>query len=408
MTNFKYVILGGGLAAGYAAKEFANNNIPEGKLCMISADSTLPYQRPPLSKDFLAGEETKEDILISDPDFYEDKGIAVKLDTKVSRVDLDARKLYTNGDTVAFEKLLIATGARPRKMNIPGSDLANIFYLRQVEDARQIRRKAENAEKAVVIGGSFIGMESAAVLQSGGVDTTMVFRGERVWHSFFTAPMSNYFEKVYRDRGVTLLPETEVTSFLGDEKVKQVITSSGESLPADLVIVGIGVVPNTEIFRDSGLKMANEYIKVNRFLETNLPDVLAAGDVTKYKDVLYERTMHVEHWDNAVKQGRHEAQIMLGQYQPYEHVPYFFSDVFDLSYEFWGDTSAAAEIVHRGDVDSGSFSVWWLAEDGRLLAAFVMDRPEEERELAPEWIKSRKQLSVKWLQGTRSFQPDPE
>ena len=118
--------------------------------------------------------------------------------------------------------------------------------------------------------------------------------------------------------------------------------------------------------------------------------------------------MHVEHWDNAVKQGQHAAQVMLGLSQPYKHVPYFFSDVFDLSYEFWGDTSAAAEIVHRGDVDSGSFSVWWLAEDGRLLAAFVMNRPQEERELAPEWIKSRKQLSAKWLQETARFQPETE
>lgn len=142
------------------------------------------------------------------------------------------------------------------------------------------------------------------------------------------------------------------------------------------------------------------------FLETNLPDVLAAGDVTSYWDVIYERPLHIEHWDNAAEQGRHAARVMLGEYQPFVHVPYFFSDVFDLSFEFWGATSGAAEIVHRGDIEKGSFSVWWLAENGRLLAAFIMNRPEEERELAPKWIKAGKQLNRKWLTDSQTLHPN--
>jgi NADPH-dependent 2,4-dienoyl-CoA reductase/sulfur reductase-like enzyme len=164
-----------------------------------------------------------------------------------------------------------------------------------------------------------------------------------------------------------------------------------------MVVCGIGVVPNSDLFAGSPLKMKKGGIQVNRFLETNVPDVFAAGDITHYEDVIYDRLLHVEHWDNAVEQGRHAARGMMGIREPYEHVPYFFSDVFDLSYEFWGDTQGAVKTVNRGNMADGQFSVWWLAEDSRLLAAFVMDRPDNEREKAPEWIKAGKQLPPGWL-----------
>lgn len=405
MSTYKYVILGGGLVAGYAAQEFAAHDVPAGEICIVSAEKTLPYERPPLSKDFLAGDESVEDILINEPDFYDENGIAVKLKTAITDVDLDKKELYANGDTINFERLLIATGAHPKILDVPGADLDNIFYLRSVEDAQQIRKKARNARTAIVIGGSFIGMEVTSVLQGLGVETTMVFPEERVWESFFTPQMSTFFERYYRDRGVTILHQEKVTAFEGKDRVTHVITASGQRIVADLVVAGIGVVPNIDLFADSDLKLTDEGIIVNRFLETNLPDVLAAGDVTCYKDVVFERPLHVEHWDNAVNQGRHAARVMLGEYQPYEHVPYFFSDEFDLSYEFWGDTSGAAEVVHRGEVEEGRFSVWWLDGECRLVAAFVMNRPEEEREMAPQWIKSGKQLRKDWLGDAQAFLP---
>lgn len=406
MSNYKYVILGGGLTAGYAAQEFVENGIDADELCIVSAEGTLPYERPPLSKDFLAGEKTKDDILINERDFYKDNGIVVKLNTRVDRVDFDRKKLFAGDQEITYEKLLIATGSRPRTLDVPGADLDNIFYLRKLEDSREIRRQAKEAGTAVVIGGSFIGMETTSVLQSSGVDTTMIFPEERVWEVFFTAEMSDFFERYYRERGVTILPENKAESFSGEEQVTHVVTSSGERLEADLVVLGIGVSPNTEIFKDTALELKDGAILVNRFLETNLPDVLAAGDVTRYKDVIYNRPLHIEHWDNAVEQGRHAATVMMGQYQPYEHVPYFFSDEFDLSYEFWGRTDGAVETVHRGDVGSGSFSVWWLDEDGRLVAAFVMDRPEDEREMAQEWIREGKRVSARWLQEADNFQAE--
>ena len=393
MSSYRYVILGGGLSAGYAAQAFAEKGINAGELLILSAEETLPYERPPLSKSYLAGEETTQDILINDPEFYDENGIEVKLATPVTHVDLDKKRLYVDGDHITYDKLLIATGARPRTFSLPGSGLDNIFYLRQVGDARQIRQAAEEASKAVVIGGSFIAMETASVLQSQGVETTMIFPEERVWSAFFTPTMSAFFEEYYRDQGVTILPRRKVESFVGDGSVSRVITTKGDSLTADMVVAGIGVQPNSDLFKDSALQINQDYIMVNRYLETNLPDVLAVGDVTCYRDIVYKRPLHLEHWDNAMNQGQHAANVMMGDYQPYERVPYFFSDVFDLSYEFWGDINGAAETVHRGDIEEGSFSVWWLDEDGRLLAAFVMNRPEEERQMVPKWIKAGKKLA---------------
>ncbi len=406
--HYKYVILGGGLTAGYAAQEFIKQGIREGELCIVSAEETLPYERPPLSKSFLAGEKTTPDILINEPAFYTDRGIEVMLNTPVKNVNLDWKQLYAGDEVIAFEKLLIATGSRPRTFSLPGSNMSNIFYLRRIEDAREIREAAQTAKKAVIIGGGFIAMEATSVLQSQGVHTTMVFPEERVWQSFFTPIISTFFEDYYRDQGVTIMPRQEINSFVRERGALQVITKSGLNLPADMVVAGIGVTPNDELFKDSGLKLADDGLEVNRFLETNMPDVWAAGDITRYQDVVYKRPLHIEHWDNAVAQGQHAARVMLGQYQPFEHVPYFFSDIFDLSYEFWGDPTGATEIIYRGEVENGRFSAWWLSENAQLLAAFIMNRPEEEREMAPEWIKSGRKLSPRWLQEAEFLQPQKQ
>jgi NADPH-dependent 2,4-dienoyl-CoA reductase/sulfur reductase-like enzyme len=398
MTTYEYVILGGGLAAGYAAQAFAEENTPPGKLCILSAENKLPYERPPLSKGFLAGEKAEDDILINEPEFYEENKIDIFLNSLVEQVDLKQKKLYTDSATIGFEKLLIATGARPRHLDVPGADLEGIYYLRRVGDAKRIRQAAEEANEAVVIGGSFIGMEVASVLQSADVDVTMVFPEAHVWEAFFTLEMSAFFENYYRDRGVIIMPRAEVVEFEGaNGRLTRVVLKSGTRLEANLVVAGVGVQPNTELFAGNGLQMSDGGIVVNRFLETNLPGVFAVGDVAYYNDVLFDRSRRIEHWDNAMSQGQHAIKNMMGAHEPFVHVPYFFSDVFDLSYEFWGDTTAAQEIVHRGDVENGRFSVWWLGADGRLLAAFVMNRPDEERELAQQWIREAKKLTAEKL-----------
>jgi NADPH-dependent 2,4-dienoyl-CoA reductase/sulfur reductase-like enzyme len=392
VKGYKYVILGGGVVAGYAAKAFVEHGVAAGDLGIISADDQLPYERPPLSKAFLAGKVDGEEILINDPDFYRHHNIGVRLESWVDEVDLAEKKLLTrDDDAIGFEKLLIATGSRVRKLDLPGADLDGLFYLRGMDDARLIRQAARDAERAVVIGGGFIGMEVASQLAQKGIETTMVFPEERLMAGFFTPEMSTFFQRYYLDRGVTFVTGAEITVLAGETALSSVELASGQSLPADMVVAGIGVEPAVELFQDTELAL-DHGVLVNRFLETNVPDVYAAGDVTNYRDVIFDKRRHIEHWDNAMRQGRHAALVMCGQREPYERIPYFFSDEFDLSWEFWGDTEEADGVVHRGDLDAGSFSTWWMKGE-RVVAAFVMDRPDEERDLAPEWIKSGRCIS---------------
>ncbi len=398
MKTYPYVILGGGLVAGYAAKAFVENGLQPGELCILSAEAHPPYERPPLSKGFLAGESSVDELLINNADYYTEHGIDLRLNSPVQQVDFQNKRVQTANETIGFEKLLLATGSRVRSLDLPGADADGIYYLRQIEDAERIRAAAADSINAVVIGGSFIGLEVSSVLSTLEVETTLVFPATRVWEKLFTTRMANFFEHYYREHGVTLIKETKVTGFSSSEHGRhQVSLSSGKDLVTDMVVVGVGVAPNVQLFKGSDLELDNGVV-VNRFLETSIADVYAAGDIARYRDALYgDKLRRIEHWDNAMSQGEHAARAMLGMREEFIHVPYFFSDIFDLSYEYWGDAEDAATVVHRGDVDSGSFSTWWLNEEGALVAAFVMDRPDEERKLAPLWIKEGKQLNATHL-----------
>jgi 3-phenylpropionate/trans-cinnamate dioxygenase ferredoxin reductase component len=392
MSSSKYIILGGGMVAGYAAKELAKRGLGPGELTIISADDAFPYERPPLSKSFLSGKDKEVDILINAQEWYAQKKIGVKLKTLVQNMDLKKRTLRaSSGESFEFEYLLIATGARARKLDCPGNDLRNVFYLRSLDDSRNIRDKAATAKRVAIIGGGFIGMEVGSVLAQKNIETTLIIREDRVWSRVFTLAMSNFFEHYYASRGVRLLKEENVVRLEGKERVNTVVLSSGNQVACDMVIAGVGAAPVTEVLAKTGLEIENGVV-VNEYLETNQAGIFAAGDVASYFDKIFNKRRRVEHWDNAVSQGQHWASVVRGDRQAFVHVPYFFSDVFDLSYELWGDPHDATETVVRGDANSPSFSVWWLNGD-RLVAAFTMNRPDEERELAPEWIKSKQRMS---------------
>ncbi|HKE27914.1 MAG TPA: FAD-dependent oxidoreductase [Bryobacteraceae bacterium] len=401
MTQARFVILGGGMVAGYAAKELADGGLKRGELAIVSADTYLPYERPPLSKGFLAGKDTEQSIRIQPDEFYKSVGIELMLGTEVTAVDVPRKRLVLKRGGVAFEKLLIATGARPRMLEIAGAGLPNVHYLRSLDDSKAIRESAESVQHAVVIGGGFIAMEVAAVLAQKRIEVFMVVREGRVWERVFSPEMSAFFERYYADRGVKVLKKSAVRELRGDATVREAVLADGSKVPCGLVVAGIGVVPVTEMLAGSGVAVENG-VTVNEYLETGVVDVYAAGDVATYQDVLYGKRRRVEHWDNAVSQGRHAARGMMGDRQPFRHVPYFFSDVFDLSYEYWGDSSDADETIHRGDLSTNSFSVWWL-QQGRLVAAFAMNRPDEERDAAPRWIEARQALSGARLKGSASI-----
>lgn len=389
----KYAILGGGMVAGYAARQLAELGLKPGELTIFSADNSFPYERPPLSKGFLAGKDSEESVLINPEKFYSEHGIDVRLECEVEGVDAKRKRIHLRpGEDLGFEKLIIATGARVRTLDISGKDLPGVHYLRSLDDSKRIREQAGSAKQAVVIGGGFIAMEVAAVLAQKGIATTMVVAEDRIWERVFTPAMSLFFETYYTARGVRFVKPSNVAELRGNGAVKSVRLAGGENLASDLVVAGIGVVPVTEPVARAGLEIDNG-VMVNEFLETGHPDIYAAGDVANYYDTLFGKRRRVEHWDNAVSQGQHCARILSGERAPFMHVPYFFSDVFDLSYEFWGDPTDSSEIIERGEVASSSFSVWWLRGD-RVVAAFTMNRPDEEREAAPRWIQSQEPVSA--------------
>jgi NADPH-dependent 2,4-dienoyl-CoA reductase/sulfur reductase-like enzyme len=407
VNRSKYMILGGGMVAGYAAKELVERGLKSGELTILSADNAIPYERPPLSKSFLAGKDDEKSIRINAEEFYGQHGIEVKLGCEVAGVDARQKTLHLqSGEDLDFEKLIVATGAQVKTLDVPGGNLGDVYYLRSMEDSKKIRTRAGNAKRAAVIGGGFIAMEVSAVLAQKGIETTMLIREDRIWKQVFTPAMSRFFEDYYSARGVRLIKQTNLTELKGDSAVKSVALQGGQTVGCDMVVAGIGVSPVTEPVANSGMQIANGVV-VNEYLETSVPGIHAAGDVANYQDTLFNMRRRVEHWDNAVSQGQHCARALSGERAAFIHVPYFFSDVFDLSYEFWGDPANADQIVERGDLSTSSFSVWWLHQR-RVIAAFVMSRPDEERDAATKWIESKQQISAEKLKNKSSVFDAPE
>jgi NADPH-dependent 2,4-dienoyl-CoA reductase/sulfur reductase-like enzyme len=381
VPEYHTIILGGGMVAGYAAKEFVERGGKAGELAIISAEDALPYERPPLSKSFLAGKDDAQSVLINPESFYRDHGIGIHLNTQIERIDVsDKRVLERGGEQFRFRNLIVATGARVRTLDVPGANREHVLYLRSLNDSARLREALKTASKVVVLGAGFIGMEVASQSAQQGRGTIMVFPQDRVWKNFFTPEMSRFFQKYYEARGVHFVHNAKVEAIASN----YVSLSTGAKLDADLLVAGIGVTPVTEIAQAAGLPTDNGIV-VNEFLETATPGIYAAGDAASYQDVLFGKHRRVEHWDNAVTQGQYLAQRLSGHSEPFKHIPYFFSDVFDLSYEFWGDTDGADRTEYRGDVNSPSFSAWWL-KNNKVVAAFVMNRPDSEREKASQLL----------------------
>jgi 3-phenylpropionate/trans-cinnamate dioxygenase ferredoxin reductase component len=371
VLEYQTIVLGGGMVAGYFAKELVERGLEAGELGIISADDALPYERPPLSKGFLAGKDDEQSVLINRQDFYGKHGIGIHLKTRIDQVDVAGRRLIDRdgGQEFRFRNLILATGASPRTL---GGE--NVLYLRSMSDSARLRDALRGARKVVVLGSGFIGMEVASQSAQQGNDTTMVFPQDRVWKSFFTPEMSMFFEKYYENRGVHFERGAKIEAI----NPRHVSLSTGTKLEADLVVAGIGVTPVSEIAEAAGVKVENG-ISVNEFLETSASSVYAAGDAANYQDVLFGKRRRVEHWDNAVKQGQYLARRLSGESESFKNIPYFFSDIFDLSYEFWGDSEGAERTEYRGDVNTSSFSAWWW-KGKKVVAAFAMNRPDAERE----------------------------
>jgi 3-phenylpropionate/trans-cinnamate dioxygenase ferredoxin reductase subunit len=367
----RFVIVGAALAGASAAATLREAGY-EGEILLIGAEPQLPYNRPPLSKGYLRGQERFEDQLVKPSSYYAEQAIGLRLGTRATRID-PARRIVglDGGEEVSYDRLLVTTGGRNRTLATPGADLPGILQLRTVEDCDRIRAVAQAGRRAVVIGLGFIGSEVTASLRQLGLAVTAI-EGNPVPLARVLGPeVGAVLAGIHRDRGVELVMEDSVAAFEGAGRVERVRTKKGRVLECDVVVAGIGIVPNTELLAAAGAAVDNGVL-VDQHCRTSLPDVYAAGDVANHLHPLFGR-LRVEHWNNGYQQGRAAARAMLGGPEPYDYLHSFWSDQYDHLIEYVGFAAAWDRLVFRGDRQSRKFLGFYL-KDGIVHAAVGLDR----------------------------------
>jgi 3-phenylpropionate/trans-cinnamate dioxygenase ferredoxin reductase subunit len=364
-----FVIVGASLAGAKAAETLRAEGY-QGPLTLIGEEPERPYERPPLSKDYLLGKAERDSIFVHPADWYRDNGVDLRLGTTVTSIDRGRHELSTtDGSHIPYEKLLLTTGSSPRRLQVPGAGLKSVHYLRTAHDSDQIKAAFENARKVAVIGAGWIGLEAAAAAKTAGADVTVVELAELPLLRVLGSEVAQVFADLHRAHGVNLKLGVQVDDITGDAgQADGVRLSDGSHIDADLIIVGIGVVPNTQLAEAAGLRIGNG-IQVDAALTTDDPDIFAAGDVACADHPFYDRSIHVEHWANALNQPQTAAKAMLGQDVAYDQLPYFYTDQFDLGMEYSGyvEPGGYDEVVFRGDKDRREFVAFWLKQ-GRVLA----------------------------------------
>ncbi len=374
-----YLLIGGGLASGNCARWLREEGA-EGSILLVGREPDPPYERPYCSKGYLRGEDSREATLFRPESFYEEQGVELLTRTSVTGVDLDARvaKLSTK-EEVSFGKALLATGANVRRLNVEGCHLEQIHYLRTLGNSDAIREGVADAEKVVLIGGSYIGCEVAASLTMLGKQCTIVMQEEVVLERGFGPAAGRFFQGLLEDHGVTVHGGDELERFEGEERVGRVITRGGLALDADAVVVGAGVSPDVSLAGKAGLEIGERGgVRTSSRLETAVAGVYAAGDICEYDSPVHGgRPVRIEHWDVAFNHGKTAALNMLGRDVPHETVPYFFSDLGDWGgLEYVGPAYGWDEEILRGSHEDGSFTTFYL-EGGAVKAALTVGRSDD-------------------------------
>jgi len=349
----------------------------EGDITVIGDEVDLPYHRPPLSKDFLSGNKAIEDILLRPASVYENANVVMKLGTRVGAIDRDAKTILTeNGETLSYDKLVLATGARVRHLPVPGAELEGVFYLRDTNDVRAIKASVAAGRRAVIIGGGYIGLETAASLRKQGMEVTVLEAMPRILQRVTAPELSTFYKRIHSEEGVNILEGVMATAIKQSGDALSVKTSDEQSFDADMVIIGIGVIPNVELAEKAGLDVGNG-IEVNGFCQTSDPDIYAAGDVTWHFNLIYERHIRLESVPNATEQAKTVALHMNGNPKPYNSLPWFWSDQFDLKLQIAGLSEGYDDIVIRGDIEKGrSFAAFYFKGD-KILAVDAVNSPRE-------------------------------
>ena len=389
-----FVIVGASLAGGTAAVTLRQDGF-DGGVVLIGAEPQFPYERPPLSKEYLRGEVPFERTLVRPPDFYHQNRIETMFGVRATHIDPRDRLVgLDTGRQIRYDKLLIATGARNRRMPVPGRNLSGIFDLRSVEDADVLRTALASGRRAAVIGMGFIGCEVAASLRKKGVEVVSIDPSPAPLFRVLGADVGHVLAAVHRGHGVDTIFDDSVTRFEGEGRLERVITGRGRRVDCDLAIVGVGVEPSIDIIAGSGIATDNG-ILVDEYCRTNVEGIFAAGDVANHYHPVFERRMRVEHWQNAMQQGAAAARSMLGPGKPYDAVHWFWSDQYDVNLQYAGVHRAWDRIVVRGGLETRDFLAFYLA-DGRVDAVVAVNRGKELRRVMP-LIKSRATVDPRQL-----------
>ena len=363
--NQTFAIVGAGLTGAKAAETLRTEGF-EGRIVLLGAEHERPYERPPLSKDYLRGESPREKAYVHPEAFYADHDIELRTATPVTELDATASELVLeDGERLGYDRLLLATGAEPRRLPVPGAESEGVLYLRELDESDAIAERLRGGGKVVVIGAGWIGAEVGASAREKGLEVTIVERGSVPLERVLGPEVGAIYADIHTDHGVELITGS-LEALEGDRAVERVRLSDGRTFDCDFVVVGVGVAPRTGLAEAAGIEIDNGIV-ASEWLETSAPGIFAAGDVANAAHPFYGHRIRVEHWANALNQGPAAARNMLGKEEPYERLPYFFSDQYDIGMEYSGYATSWDEVIFRGDPARREFIAFWL-DGGRVVA----------------------------------------
>ena len=348
----------------------------EGDITLIGDEAFLPYQRPPLSKAYLSGKMERERLFLKPDNFFTDNDVTLRLETRVDAIDRDGKCVTLgDGETLSYDKLVFATGSRPRLLDLPGRALGNIFDLRGMADIDAMQPHFVAGRKLVVIGGGYIGLEAAAVAADMGLNVTVLEAAPRLLARVAEPEISAFYDRIHKDHEVTIITDSRIEAFAGDDTVSGVSMADGSVIEADLVITGIGILPNIELAQAAGLEIDNGIV-VNDLGQTSDADIFAAGDCTFHPNNVLGRTLRLESVPNAIEQGKAAASAICGAPKPYHQVPWFWSDQYDVKLQIAGVPLEVDKKVLRGDDATNSFA-WFYFTGDKLTGVTAVNRPAE-------------------------------
>lgn len=398
--HLKYLLLGGGLASSSAVEGIRSID-PDGSMLLVGQEITRPYHRPPLSKEFLRGKKTHEELFTLQPGWFAQHNVELRTAERASLLDT-ARRTVTlgSGESISFDKLLIATGAMPAHLQVPGADLPNVYYLRTIADAARLQRTIEKAKRdgrphaaghgrTCIVGGGVLGVELAASLTQMGMAVDLIVSAPHPWAKFAGEPTGRFIAKYLEQRSVVVHADTKVLRLEGDGRVQRIVLANGKTLACDFLVGCVGMVVNKDLLRGTPITAENS-ILVDGHCQTSVPDIYAAGDCAALLDPLFGKHRVLDHWDNAIVTGTLAGKNMAGAGLSYDAVNYFFSDVFDLSLSAWGESRVVERRLMRGapKLEAPDFVEIGIAKDGRVAQVLAIGHQGEDDALR-ELVKRR-------------------